>query len=140
MVTIDWVKRIVGVMGSLGNLVWASLLQNRRHIHHSGDGVGAVCEAMAIQRRSIWCAGLSYLARSSNHTDETDRRSQMHQLPARAAKFRMSQLFLPLTLILFLVRNFTNSLQAGKMGAYLHASTYVSPTLLLTFLFPRRGP
>jgi hypothetical protein len=36
---------------------------------------------MAIQRRSIWCAGLSGLARSSNHTHETDRRNQMHQLP-----------------------------------------------------------
>ena len=47
---------------------------------------------------------------------------------------------LPLILILLLVQNFTNSLPDGKMGAYLHASTYVSPTLLLTFLFPRRGP
>jgi len=49
-------------------------------------------------------------------------------------------LFLPLTLILPLVQNFTNSLQAKKIEAYLHASTYVSPTLLLTFLFPRGGP
>jgi len=60
--------------------------------------------------------------------------------PPCAAKFRMSQFFLPLILILLLVQNFTISLQAGKMEAYLHASTYVSPTLLLTFLFPRRGP
>jgi hypothetical protein len=45
-----------------------------------------------------------------------------------------------LTLILLLVQNFTNSLQAGNMNAYLHASTYVPPTLLLTFLSPRRGP
>ena len=44
MVAIDWGKRIVGIIGSLGNLVWASLLQSRRRIHHSGDGVGAVCE------------------------------------------------------------------------------------------------
>jgi hypothetical protein len=32
--------------------------------------------------RSIWCAGLSGLTRSSNHTTETDRRDQMHQIPA----------------------------------------------------------
>jgi hypothetical protein len=44
MVAIDWGKWIVGIIGSLGNLVWASLLQSRGHIHHSGDGVGAVCE------------------------------------------------------------------------------------------------
>ena len=76
--------------------------------------------------------------------------SENRDRPPRAAKrfltpfsFREIQnvsFFLPLTLILLLVENFTNSLQAGKMGAYLHASTYVSPTLLLTFLFPRRGP
>jgi hypothetical protein len=44
IIAIDWVKRIVGIIGSLGNLVWASLLQNRGRIHHSGDGVGALCE------------------------------------------------------------------------------------------------
>jgi len=44
MVAIDWGKRIVEIIGSLGNLVWASLLQNRGRIHHSGDGVEAVCE------------------------------------------------------------------------------------------------
>lgn len=42
-----------------------------------------------------------------------------------------------LTLIL-LVQNFMNSLHAGKLGAYLHVSTYVSPTLLLTILSLRR--
>lgn len=68
------------------------------------------------------------------------RKTRWTRSPPRAAKFRMSQIFLQLTLILLLVQNFTNSLQAGKMGAYLHASTYVSPTLLHTFLFPRRGP
>jgi hypothetical protein len=36
----------------------------------------------AIQRQSIWYAGLSGLARSSNHTHETDRRNQMNQFPA----------------------------------------------------------
>ena len=70
MVAIDWGKRIVEIIGSLGNLVWASLLQNRGRIHHSGDGVEAVCEGG--QRQSIWCAGLSYLSRSSNQTNETD--------------------------------------------------------------------
>jgi hypothetical protein len=40
------------------------------------------CEMKAIQRRSIWCAGLSCLARSTNHTHETDRRHQMNQIPA----------------------------------------------------------
>ncbi len=53
MVAIDWVKRIVGIIGSLGNLVWASLLQNRGHIHHSGDGVGAVCEVGGRFRGSL---------------------------------------------------------------------------------------
>ena len=61
------------------------------------------------------------------------------QIAARR-KIQTVSFFLPLTIILFLVQNFTNSLQAGKMGAYLDASTYVLPTLLLTFLFPRRGP
>ena len=67
--------------------------------------------------------------------DEPDRPAPRHAL--RNSEY--PNFFLPLTLIL-LVRNFTNSLQAGKMGAYLQASTYVSPTLLLTFLFLRRGP
>ena len=44
MVAIDWVKRIVGIIGSPGNLVRASLLQNRGRIHYSGNDVGAVCE------------------------------------------------------------------------------------------------
>ena len=52
MVAIDWVKRIVGIIGSLGNLVWASLLQNRGHIHHSGDGVGAPCVRGGYERKS----------------------------------------------------------------------------------------
>jgi hypothetical protein len=39
-------------------------------------------EGTAIQRRSSWCAGLAGRSRSSNHTHETDRRNQMHQLPA----------------------------------------------------------
>jgi hypothetical protein len=30
----------------------------------------------------IWCAGRACLVRSSNHTDETDRRNQMNQIPA----------------------------------------------------------
>ena len=42
MVAIDWVKRIVGIIGSLGNLVWTSLLQSRRRIHHFGGDVGAL--------------------------------------------------------------------------------------------------
>ena len=42
----------------------------------------------AIQMRSIWCAGLSCLARSSNQinqknqTDEMNQRDQTNQLPA----------------------------------------------------------
>ena len=82
MVAIDWGKRIVGIIGSLGNLVRASLLQSRRRIHHSVDDVGAWCEGRAIQRQSIWCAGLSCLSRSSNHTHETGRKNQMNQIPA----------------------------------------------------------
>ncbi len=78
------------------------------------------------------------LVRRTKQTRETVKIRRTRS-PPRAAKFRMSQFVLPLTLIL-LVQNFTNSLQAGKMGTYLHASTYVSPTLFLTFLFPRRGP
>src|SRR6266850_710501 len=44
IVAIDWVKRIVGIIGSPDNLVWASLLQNRGRIHHSVEDVGALCE------------------------------------------------------------------------------------------------
>ena len=51
MVAIDWVKRIVGIIGSLGNLVWTSLLQNQRRIHHSVENVGA--------RRGRFRGGLS---------------------------------------------------------------------------------
>ena len=49
MVAIDWVKRIVGIIGSLGNLVWTSLLESQRRIHHSVEHVGARCEGRAIQ-------------------------------------------------------------------------------------------
>jgi hypothetical protein len=58
MVAIDWGKRTVGIIGSLGILLRASLLQNRGSIHHSGDGVGAVCERRALRN------GLSGLFRS----------------------------------------------------------------------------
>ena len=54
MVAIDWGKRTVGIIGSLGILLRASLLQNRGSIHHSGDGVGALCEAGRIQRQCSW--------------------------------------------------------------------------------------
>jgi hypothetical protein len=47
----DWGKRIVEIIGSLGNLVWASLLQNRGHIHHSVEDVGALCEG-GYERKS----------------------------------------------------------------------------------------
>jgi hypothetical protein len=53
MVAIDRVKWIVGIIGSPGNLVGASLLQNRGSIHHSEDGVGAVCERGGVERQSI---------------------------------------------------------------------------------------
>ena len=82
--------------------------------------------------------GLSRLFGSLNQTNQTNQTDQMNQIPATRRKIQNVPIFLPLTLILLLVQNFTNSLQAGKMGAYLQASTYVSPTLLLTFLFPRR--
>jgi hypothetical protein len=54
--------------------------------------------------------------------------TRREMLPTPFQFGRMSQFVLPLTLILLLVQNFTNSLQAAKMGAYLHAGTYVSPT------------
>jgi hypothetical protein len=41
VVAIDWGKRIVEIIGSLSKLICASLLQNRRCIHHFEDGVGA---------------------------------------------------------------------------------------------------
>jgi hypothetical protein len=87
-------------------------------------------------------SGLSRLYRSLNQTnqrDQTNQMNQLNQISATRRKIQNVSIFLPLTLIL-LVQIFTNSLQAVEMGAYLHASTYVSPTLLLTFLFPRRGP
>jgi len=51
--------------------------------------VGVLYEERAIQIQSIWCAGLSGLARSSNHTNQTnqiDQRDQMSQIPATPAK------------------------------------------------------
>ncbi len=82
MVAIDWVKRIIGIMGSLGNLVEASLLQNRRHIHHSGDGVGAVCEVRGRFRGSVaglfGLSGLSSLFRSLNQTNQRNQTDQMN--------------------------------------------------------------
>ncbi len=42
MVAIDWGKRIMGIIGSLSNLMCASLLQNRECSHHFGERVGAV--------------------------------------------------------------------------------------------------
>jgi hypothetical protein len=44
--------------------------------------VGALCEWRAIQRQSIWCAGLSRLSGSSNQTNEIDEGDQMNQIPA----------------------------------------------------------
>jgi hypothetical protein len=44
--------------------------------------VGALCEGRAIQRQSIWCAGLSSLSRSSNQTNEIDQGNRMNQRPA----------------------------------------------------------
>jgi hypothetical protein len=58
----DWGKRIVGIIGSLGNLVWASLLQNRGHIHHSGDGVGAVCEGKGGGSEAVYLVRGSVLS------------------------------------------------------------------------------
>ena len=48
----------------------------------STHDAGVLCEGRAIQRQSIWCAGLSCLSRSSNQTNKTDQRDQMNQLPA----------------------------------------------------------
>ena len=42
----------------------------------------SLSEGRAIQRQSIWCAGLSCLSHSSNQTNETDQRDQMDQIPA----------------------------------------------------------
>jgi len=46
-------------------------------------------EGHGIQRQSIWCADLSYLARSSNQINETnqiDQKDQMRQIPATCSK------------------------------------------------------
>ena len=44
----------------------------------NGEGV-VTREGRAIQKQSIWCAGLSCLSGSSNRTNETDRRNQIDQ-------------------------------------------------------------
>jgi hypothetical protein len=91
------------------------------------------------------------LGRSRDNHGQLLRNTQVDQLiqaiaafsSHRAKRLKNKDILLFLIGLVYrflLVQNFTNSLQAGKMGAYLHASTYVSPTLLLTFLFPRRGP
>jgi hypothetical protein len=100
----------------------------------------SLCERMGDSEAVYLVADLSRLSCSSNQTNERDQKNQLNQIPATRRKIQNVSFFLPLTLSLLLVQNFTNSLQAGKMGAYLHARTYVSPTFLLTFLFPRRGP
>ncbi len=91
MVAIDWVQRIVGIIGSLGNLVRASLQQNRGRIHHSGDCVGAVCEVGWRFRGSVaglfGLSGLSSLFRSRTRqpkkpNNQTDKRNQMNQILA----------------------------------------------------------
>ncbi len=56
MVAIDWVKRIVGIIGSLGNLVWTSLLQSRRRIHHFGGDVGALRGEGGGEKSEWWMA------------------------------------------------------------------------------------
>ncbi len=46
----------------------------------SKDGgclVGALCEGRAIQRQSIWCAGLTGLARASNQTNQKNQTGEM---------------------------------------------------------------
>ena len=81
--------------GSLSNLLCASLLRSPRRIYHSVDDVRALCEGRRIQRQSIWCAGLSCLSRSSNHTHETDRRNQMNQIPAPRGEMVSGTLLIP---------------------------------------------
>ena len=61
MVTIDWVKRIVGSIGSLGNLVWTNLLQSQRRIHHSVENVGARCEGEG-DSEAVYLVGGSVLS------------------------------------------------------------------------------
>ena len=74
MVTIDWGKRIVGIIGSLSNLVWASLLQSQRRIHHSVENVGARCEGRAIQSSVAGARGcLVSLVRRTTKTRKTRR-------------------------------------------------------------------
>ena len=85
MVTVDWIKRIVGIIGSLGNLVWTSLLQSQRRIHHSVENVGARCEGRAIQSSVAGLFGLSSLSRlfcSLNQTNQRNPTDQINQLPA----------------------------------------------------------
>ena len=48
--------------------------------------MGALCEGRAIQRQSIWCAGLSCLSRSLNQTNKRDQINRMNQFPATRCK------------------------------------------------------
>ncbi len=48
-------------IGSLGNLKCASLLQNRGHIHHSEDGVGAVRKSGRGGPETVYLVCLVYL-------------------------------------------------------------------------------
>jgi hypothetical protein len=59
----------------------------------NGEGV-MKREGRAIQRQSIWCAGLAGLSRLPNHTHETDRRNQMDQIPATRREMVQRRLFM----------------------------------------------
>jgi hypothetical protein len=69
---IDWVKRIVGIMGCLGNLVRASLLQNRGHIHHSRDGVEIVLRGGRFRGSMVSLSGLFRLLNQKHQMNRID--------------------------------------------------------------------
>jgi hypothetical protein len=86
MVAIDWGKQIVEIISSLSKLA-GQVYCKTIDISITLEMVWELCVRWggAVQRQSIWCAGLAGLARSSNHTHEIGRSNQMTSSSPRAA-------------------------------------------------------
>ena len=68
---IDWVKRVVGIMGSLSDLMRESLQQNHGRIHCFGDGVGLCVRWEATDLSGAWVRLVSLL-RGGTHPRQAD--------------------------------------------------------------------
>ena len=85
MVAIDRGKQIVEIISSLSNLA-GQVYCKTIDISITLEMEWKLCVRWgAVQRQSIWCAGLAGLTPSSNHTHEIGRSNQMTSSSPRAA-------------------------------------------------------